>query len=58
MLANELTFSKEEAKKIQELSILNPEFKKNLTLIVTAWQLQKISTKNAVDLIREEIGKV
>lgn len=56
-MANDLTFTKEEAKQIQTLSISNLEFRQNFNLIINAWRLQKISTKNAVDLIREELQK-
>jgi hypothetical protein len=57
MPEGELTFTREEAKLIQDKSLKEPEFKKNLTLIINAWRLQKISTKNAVDLIKEELEK-
>ena len=57
-MANELTFTKEEAKQIQKLSLSNLEFRQNFNLIINAWRLQKISTKNAVDLIKEELEKV
>jgi hypothetical protein len=57
MPETDLTFSKEQAKQIQELSFKNPEFKKNFNLILTSWMLQKISTKNAVNLVKEELQK-
>jgi hypothetical protein len=57
MPKTDLTFTKEEAKQIQELSINNTEFRKNFNLIINAWRLQKISTKNAVNLIKEELEK-
>jgi hypothetical protein len=56
-MANELTFTKEEAKQIQKLSLSNLDFRQNFNLIINAWRLQKISTKNAVDLIKEELRK-
>jgi hypothetical protein len=56
-MANELTFTKEEAKQIQKLSLSNLDFRQNFNLIINAWRLQKISTKNAVDLIKEELEK-
>jgi len=57
MPETDLTFTKEQAKQIQEKSFKNPEFKKNLTLIINAWRLQRISTKNAVNLVKEEVEK-
>jgi len=57
MPESDLTFTKEEALKIQEYVSSKPEFKKNFTMIVNAWRLQKVSTKNAVKLIKEEIEK-
>ena len=51
------SFTKEEGKKIQDFLLSNKEFKKNVTLVVTAWQLQKINTKNAVKLIKDELKK-
>ena len=57
MPETDLTFSKEQAKKIQELNFKDIEFKKNFTLIINAWRIQKISTKNAVDLVKDELEK-
>ena len=51
------SFTKEEGKKIHEFLLNNNEFKTNVTLVVTAWQLQKINTKNAVKLIKDELKK-
>ena len=51
------SFTKKEGKKIQDFLLSNKEFKKNVTLVVTAWQLQKINTKNAVKLIKDELKK-
>ncbi len=57
MPETDLTFTKEQAKQIQEMVAKDPEFKKNFTLIINAWRMQKISTKNAVDLVKDELGK-
>ena len=57
MTKTDLTFTKEEAKQIQELALKDLEFKKNFTLIINAWRIQNISTKNAVDLVKEELEK-
>jgi len=52
-----LTFTNEQAKQIQEIVSKDLEFKENFTLIVNAWRMQKISTKNAVRLVKDELGK-
>ena len=57
MPETDLTFTKEQAKQIQELNFKDLEFKKNFNLIITAWRLQKISTTNAVRLAKEELEK-
>jgi hypothetical protein len=57
MPETDLTFTREEAKKIQELNFKDLEFKKNFTLIINAWRIQKISTKNAVNLVKDELEK-
>jgi hypothetical protein len=57
VMNEELLFNKEQAKMIQDFSLKDMEFRKNLKLIVTAWQLQKIATTNAINLIKEELEK-
>jgi len=52
-----LTFTKEQAKQIQETVNMDLKFKKNFTLIVNAWRMQTIGTKNAVRLVKEELEK-
>jgi len=52
-----LTFTNEQAKQIQDIVSKDLEFKKNFTLIVNAWRMQKIGTKNAVRLVKEELEK-
>lgn len=57
MPQTDLTFTREEAKQIQTLNFKDLEFKKNFTLIVNAWRIQKISTTNAVNLVKEQLEK-
>jgi hypothetical protein len=52
-----LTFTNEQAKQIQGIVSKDLEFKKNFTLIVNAWRMQKIGTKNAVRLVKDELRK-
>ena len=54
---DDLTFTSEQAKQIKELFWKDKEFKNNYFRIRNAWLLQKISVKNAVQLIKEELEK-
>jgi hypothetical protein len=54
----ELTFTLEQAKQIKKLFWKDKEFKNTYFKIRNAWLLQKISVKDAVRLIKEELGKV
>jgi hypothetical protein len=54
----DLTFTTEQAKQIKELFWKDKEFKNNYFKIRNAWLLQKISVKDAVRLIKEQLEKV
>ncbi len=54
----DLTFTTEQAKQIQDLFWKDKEFKNTYLKIRNAWLLQKISVKDAVRLIKEELEKV
>ncbi|VVB74639.1 Uncharacterised protein [uncultured archaeon] len=54
---DDLTFTSEQAKQIKELFWKDKEFKNNYFRIRNAWLLQKISQRNAVQLMKEELEK-
>ena len=56
-LPEDLLFTAKEAKQIKDLFWKDKEFRHSYFRIRNAWLLQKISMKNAVQLIKEELKK-
>jgi len=53
----DLTFTTEQAKQLKDLFWKDKEFKNSYFTIRNAWMLQKIGTKDAVRLMKEELEK-
>ncbi|MFA6269360.1 MAG: hypothetical protein WCW13_06920 [archaeon] len=56
-IETELTFNLEQVNQIKELFWKDKEFKNSYLKIRNAWLLQKISVRDAVRLMKEELEK-